>query len=135
MRKNRGSQALEFALVLPVMLLIFSGIMDYSWYFHNQNLISKAIGSASRGASVLDSEQSEITPCAFANQEVNNYLASMGIGGQNISVSSQITQSEEGRLEITVSEIYNPLFGLTITPERILVKTVVRLEDQNWEGC
>jgi hypothetical protein len=34
-----------------------------------------------------------------------------------------------------VSEIYNPLFGLTITPERILVKTVVRLEDQNWEGC
>jgi hypothetical protein len=135
MRYRRGGQAVEFALILPILLLVFSGIIDYSWYFHNENILTQAIRSSSRGASVLDSQESEVTPCNFATEEINNNLNSMGIISQGRSVSSQIISGSESRLEVLISQPYQPLFGLAIVPQSISVKTVVRLEDQNWDGC
>jgi Flp pilus assembly protein TadG len=135
MKNRRGGQAVEFALILPILLMVFSGIIDYSWYFHNQNILTQAIRSASRGASVLDSQESELTPCNFATEEVNSNLNDMGISNQGRSISSQIISGSESRLEVLIDQPYQPLFGLTLVPQSILVKTVVRLEDQNWEGC
>lgn len=31
--RSRGSAALEFAIVLPVLLLLLGGLVDYGWYF------------------------------------------------------------------------------------------------------
>ena len=32
-RKKRGANAIEFALTLPVFLVLFMGGMDWGWYF------------------------------------------------------------------------------------------------------
>jgi Flp pilus assembly protein TadG len=134
MKKRRGGQALEFALVLPIVLAIFSGIIDYGWYFHKQNLLTQMVKDSARGASVLDSRESSVSPCQFFNQSFQADSNRLGLG-QGASVSSQIITVQEKRLELIVNQPYIPLFGLTATPARNFIKTLVRLEDQNWEGC
>lgn len=134
MKNRRGGQAVEFALVLPIVLAIFSGIIDYGWYFHKQNLLTQIVRDSARGASVLDSRESDISPCQFFNQRFQEDSNRLGLG-QGANISAQILTIEEKRLELIINQPYEPLFGLTETPERNFIKTLVRLEDQNWEGC
>lgn len=35
-RKEDGQAMVEFALILPIFLLILCGIIDFGWLFYNQ---------------------------------------------------------------------------------------------------
>lgn len=48
MKKNKGSNSIEFALILPVLLILLVGIIEYGFYFNEklqfQNLINETCG-------------------------------------------------------------------------------------------
>ncbi len=47
--KNENGQAMvEFALVLPILLLLLSGIIDFGWIFGNQLVLNNASREAAR---------------------------------------------------------------------------------------
>lgn len=47
--KNENGQAMvEFALVLPILLLFIAGIIDFGWIFHNQLAANNASREAAR---------------------------------------------------------------------------------------
>ncbi|MGE4486016.1 MAG: TadE/TadG family type IV pilus assembly protein [Oscillospiraceae bacterium] len=49
MNKNENGQAIvEFALVLPILLLLLCGIIDFGWIFGNQLLANNATREAAR---------------------------------------------------------------------------------------
>jgi hypothetical protein len=52
--RERGASAVEFALVLPVLLLILFGIVDYGLYFTNQLAVNQGVQEATRQAVVGD---------------------------------------------------------------------------------
>ena len=54
LRNRSGAAAAEFALVLPVALLLFFGIMDVGRYVWALNEIEKAVQAAARGEAPLD---------------------------------------------------------------------------------
>ena len=48
MKSEKGQATVEFALVLPILLLILCGIMDFAWVFGNQLLAENASREAAR---------------------------------------------------------------------------------------
>lgn len=53
-RQRRGANAIEFALTLPVFLLITLGAVDFAWYAWNWTTLSSAAATACRAGSTRD---------------------------------------------------------------------------------
>ena len=47
-RKNDGSTAVEFAMLLPVWLMIFFAFLDYGWYLTHIFVLDHAVTSGAR---------------------------------------------------------------------------------------
>jgi Flp pilus assembly protein TadG len=58
-RRRRGSTLLEFAMVVPVLLLLLLGIIEFGWFFKNQLTVANATREGARTAS-LGKTQTEI---------------------------------------------------------------------------
>jgi hypothetical protein len=55
--KNQNGQALvEFALILPVLLLIILGILEFGWLFNSQITVTSSAREGARVACVTDEE-------------------------------------------------------------------------------
>jgi hypothetical protein len=51
MRNQKGQSIVEFALVLPLLLVILMGIVDFGWVLHHQTQLDHAVRvGARRGA-------------------------------------------------------------------------------------
>lgn len=48
LKNESGQAAVEFALLLPILLLLLSGIMNFGWIFGNQLLANNASREAAR---------------------------------------------------------------------------------------
>jgi len=51
-REDRGAAAVEFALILPIMLLLLFGLIQYGYYFYAMQAGSSAVGDAARRMAV-----------------------------------------------------------------------------------
>ena len=51
-RGQRGAAAVEFALVMPLLLVLVFGIIQYGWYFYAMQAGSSAVGDAARRVAV-----------------------------------------------------------------------------------
>src|SRR4051812_36652218 len=47
-RRERGAAAVEMALVLPLLLLIVGGIIDFGRFFYTQNIVVNAAREGAR---------------------------------------------------------------------------------------
>lgn len=47
-RGDRGAAAVEFALVMPLLLAVLSGILDYGFYFNNSISVRQGVREAAR---------------------------------------------------------------------------------------
>ena len=53
MRKSEAGQSMvEMALVLPILLLLVGGIMDFGWLFYNQLALTNAAREGARYAAI-----------------------------------------------------------------------------------
>jgi uncharacterized protein (UPF0333 family) len=48
LKKENGQAMVEFALVLPILLLFIAGIIDFGWIYHNQLSANNASREAAR---------------------------------------------------------------------------------------
>ncbi|MBO1031716.1 pilus assembly protein [Tessaracoccus sp. SD287] len=53
-RDERGAQAVEFALVLPVLLLLLLGIMEFGSLYSKQMMITEAARAAARSMALFN---------------------------------------------------------------------------------
>lgn len=52
LKNEKGQAMVEFALVLPILILILCGIIDFGWIFGNQLLANNASREAARYSAV-----------------------------------------------------------------------------------
>lgn len=55
-KKEEGQALVEFALVLPLLLLLVCGIIDFGWLFYNQLSLQNACREGARYACVHSTE-------------------------------------------------------------------------------
>ena len=68
-KRGRGQAVVEFAIVLPVIAVIFAAVVQFAFIFERQIGIENAIREASRTAAVLPTDDSNaVTNAAWAYQ-------------------------------------------------------------------
>lgn len=109
--KQRGTTAVEFALVLPLLLLAVDGIVEFSLVMYDKAVITHAAREAVRAGVVLRTPKlsnEEISNVALSY--CSNYLLSFGASGTPTVVVNQTADpSFQTPLEVTVSYTYRSL--------------------------
>lgn len=90
--RERGAAAVEFALVVPLLLVFLFGIISYGYMLSFRQSISQAAAEGARAAAVAPAAVVDKAPIAFkAIEEVlgatcnSGYLACQAVPGDNCS--------------------------------------------------
>ena len=83
LRGEGGQTFVEFAIVLPILVLLVFGITQFGLAFRNYLAITDAARVGARAAAV----KRTTTPCTFARTAIENTVSS----GQWAQISSRIT--------------------------------------------
>ena len=59
-RAQSGSTVLEFALTLPLFLLLFSAVIDFGWLFYEQSALDGAIHDGCRKGAYFPNISQEV---------------------------------------------------------------------------
>jgi Flp pilus assembly protein TadG len=122
-KSERGQSLVEFAMILPLFMVILFGIMEFGRLWEISNLITSASREGARVAAISGSSQSQ------AIQAAQNVLSAANIDDATVSVSGPNSASE---VSVTVTIHYTPLTGSIIPgfdPFFISRSTIMR-----WEG-
>jgi Flp pilus assembly protein TadG len=75
---ERGAQVIEFAIVLPILLVVFAGIVDFGLIFNRYEVVVNAAREGARVGSLPNYTLAQV------QTRVNNYLnAGLGAGTSN----------------------------------------------------
>jgi hypothetical protein len=98
-RGQEGTAALEFAIVLPVLLLLLAGFFDFGWLFYWQHSVTNASRAGARYA--VQAKLVGGVPTPYTDAEIttlvkNNYGADLDVavdrtGGVNPGAPCSVT--------------------------------------------
>lgn len=107
-KRESGQAMVEFALVLPILLLLLCGIVDFGWIFYNQLAVNSAAREGARYASVHYMEEGKTT--ALANAEAQARGTVVDLADMTVTVTSGSTATN---VTATVTADVPFLTGLT----------------------
>lgn len=129
-RRRDGASALEFALILPFVLLLLFGIISYGYMLSFRQSLSQAAAEGARAAAVTISGVSAGQREALATDAVEEALSPFGMSCGNDGLTCDITSNVAcgSALCVNVSLDYNyedspllPLPGVgVVMPDRIV---------------
>jgi len=85
---SRGAVAVEFALVLPILLVMLLGIFDYGWYFFVDLTATNAVREGARAATTIAGGCPNATATDLGARTIQSYLRGINMDSYaNISAS------------------------------------------------
>ena len=126
LKKNKGQSLVETALVLPILLLILMGIIDFGMMFNNYLIVSNASREGARNAAV-GATDSEI------NAIVSNVVSTLDSSRIVVEISPSETERKKGdELVVKVKYEYRlitPMISALLpNPINLIGTTVMRAE-------
>jgi Flp pilus assembly protein TadG len=128
---RRGANALEFALTLPIFLVLVFGLIDYGWLFSIQAGLDNAVSLACREGAMMDPRVG--SPSAIASADLAARSAMFCNGACTLNVQDLRTGAyvpPNRTLLCSASLGFNPLIGLAPMPGTIDSVSYYRLEWQ-----
>jgi Flp pilus assembly protein TadG len=98
-RRRRGASAVEFALCVPVLLLVLFAIVEYSRVLQIQNAVRQAAFEGARAGVALDAVTSDVTTAA------NNIINALGIKGATVTVTPNPISYTTQTVTVAVSAV------------------------------
>lgn len=107
-QRDRGAAAVEFAMVVPVLLLLVLGIAEFGRAYNIQTTLSNAARDGVRVMALQDDP-------AAARDAVEYSAGHLDLGGSQISVSPTTCEAtgatSPGTATVTVAYPFEPLSG------------------------
>lgn len=129
-RRRRGGNAIEFALIAPVLFAVLTGTMEYGWYLMNQILLDSACREGARTGARTDPDVEDPHTAAVSRAEA--YWDALGLPGTPVFVSSSENAAGHTMLVVTGELPYPGLVGrLAPTPPEVRAVVVTRSETEN----
>ena len=134
-REERGAALVEFALALPLLLVVLGGIVDFGFTFQRYEVITNAAREGARMASLPGYDQNSV------DQRVRAYVAN-GIG----TAAASAPAMPSGAVTLTSGTIPIPVAGggtknmatvlVTVTYNHnfLLLGPVLSLINKTWGG-
>ena len=123
-RGTRGQALVEFALILPLLILILMGIIEFGRLWMTMITLSGAAREGARLAAVTAPDHGLVEAAA------NNVLNAASLGPGNITVSGPDAQNE---VTVTVEITYTVITG-SIIPGFSGNLQLARSAVMRWEG-
>lgn len=115
-RGQRGTSAIEFALVLPFLLLLLLGMLDYGWYFFVEHASETAAREGARVATTYPgacgTTSSELVAVQVAKQRMG--IAGMSSNTEVAVVCDTVNGDPEYQVDVTVK--FPQLTGYSLIP-------------------
>jgi Flp pilus assembly protein TadG len=108
-QRTRGQSLVEFALVIPVFLMILSGLMDMGFLLYSRMTVINAAREGARVATIMTEESNSAIRNAITGQ-VNGAANGLAV---STAVSIGATEPQES-FSVTVTHDYRPFFPLLI---------------------
>src|SRR5437762_1778662 len=86
-RPHRGAEILEAALVLPIVLSLIFGMVEFAYYFHVEHTIEAAAREAARTACVVNNVSTGEGYQAGATNRSNTILTGGGVDPAKVSIT------------------------------------------------
>lgn len=120
---QKGQSLVEFALLVPIFVIMLFGIMEFARLWETMNVLTGAAREGARVAAVTSPSVSQVTDA------VERLLGAANISGASVTVSGPNSDAE---VIVTVSINYTPLTG-SIVPG-IGAISLTRSSAMHWEG-
>lgn len=114
-RADRGASAVEFALILPILVALVFGIIEFGLVFNAQISLAQAAREGVRAEALETGEGVQATRDAF--------LGAIGAGGDDVDVS--VTSCPGDRARVAASLEYDTLI-LGLGPFNLSSEAVMR---------
>lgn len=125
MKNNRGQALVEMALVIPILILLVFGMMDFGRVFNAYLVTSEASREGARAA-VLNKTDGEITSA------VTNAGATINLVSSDVNITPAYPRSRGVPVTVTVTKdivILTPKLSQFVnTSYTVTSKTVMRME-------
>ncbi len=110
-RDRRGAAILELALLLPLLMMLVLGILEFGRALVVQEILTNAAREGARRAAISGASHDA------ALAAIDNYLANEGITGHTSSIVPNANTVAEGDpVTVTVSVAYTEVdFGIVLT--------------------
>lgn len=129
LQNNRGVAAVEFAICLPILILLVCGSIEFGLLFYNQQVITNASREGARAGIVAETVNADII------QIVENYCSGklINLNGANELQANAVTVSApdaQNDRTVRVTYDYDFLFGaiLGFTDKTLSAQTIMRME-------
>ncbi len=126
-QREDGQAMVEFALILPIFLLILCGIIDFGWLFYNQLTLNNACREGARYAVVNTAEDANTQ--AIINHIENSQFHVFANDGVDITVTySAPNDPTSGDITVNMSadiSFFTPVLSTIMGKEKTITSTVV----------
>ena len=92
MKTEKGQAIVETALVIPLILLILCGILDFGWIYSNNYMVEYAAYTGARYVGIYGTELSEEQLVAGVTARVAENLKDRDASHVNVSVNSALRE-------------------------------------------
>ena len=124
MRSEKGQSIVEFALVLPILVMLLFGIIDFGRIFHTYLAIDHASREAARTASIGENDGA-IVSTAVAS------ASSIHLTAGQVAVSPGGTKASGSDVTVTITypiRFLTPVVSNLTGPITLSSSTVMRME-------
>lgn len=119
MKSEKGQAMLEFALILPILLALVCGIIDFGWIFYHQSELNNCAREGARYAIVNTGKTDRI---ALIQNKVNN-TATSSIKPITITITySNLQTPLLGDVTLILSsnvKVLTPLAGIFVDNQQV----------------
>ena len=93
-RDEEGSALVEATIVMPLLLSLFLGVFEFSWFFYNQQLVVSGLRDAARYMTRIELTDGNRDPCVQKDQ----YGALYTDDAANIATTAQPSSGGSARV-------------------------------------
>lgn len=133
---RRGATLVEFALVVPVLLLLMLGVMEFGWYAKNQLALANATREGARAASIGQTDSNirqriinSALPVVVTSSDITlKYSTDSGASYVNFPPDNSLKSPPQNGVpagslvKVTVAVAHHRLINLPITPPTVGAK-------------
>ncbi|MFH1462964.1 MAG: TadE/TadG family type IV pilus assembly protein [Pseudomonadota bacterium] len=135
MRARRGSASVELALVLPLFLVLVTGLADGAWLFYNHGVLARSLRAGCRAGAVVDAESD---PEAAATAAIEGLLADWRYAcpaEESCVPEVALTTDAQDRDVLTcrLSVPFQGLTGLVLPVGDLHLTAATRVHVEQWE--
>lgn len=133
-KKQNGASAVEFALILPLLLLFLFGVIEWGIYFFDDHIVTNASRTGARSGIVQTSPRVQDSDITSAVLDKTGSLVTFGAENTPQVEIPAVCAARGDELAVTVSYNYSFLLlpaltgGLVPPSKTISARTVMKCE-------